>query len=257
MNPIELITKSYGDFTQAEKKIADYLIANTDKYPNLSIATLVKGSGTSNAAVIRMCKKLGFDGFSEFKFSLNRYLMSGGKEIDISESNSIQDLLDSYIKYINLIPNFVSTEDIKNVADMILRANRISIWGINRTAQSATQLSNRLTRIGIYNKFTDDPIIMTDDANILNSNDLCILLSLNGRGTSLYPQLLSTMKNNNCPTILITMNSHIEMAAEATKTIVLPWISHDPSINFFEDQIIVYMFIEILLHELASISGKR
>lgn len=34
------------------------------------------------------------------------------------------------------------------------------------------QLSRRLTRLGIFNKPADDPIVMTDDAAILEQDDI-------------------------------------------------------------------------------------
>ena len=109
------------------------------------------------------------------------------------------------------------------------------------------QLSHRLTRLGIFNKPTNDIIVMSDDAAILEKGDVCIVFSMQGRGNARYIEDMDLMRERGVDVHLVTMDRHSGMLPHATSTYVLPWISHDDSINFFEDQVIVYMFIEMLL----------
>ncbi|MPN00663.1 hypothetical protein SDC9_147859 [bioreactor metagenome] len=48
------------------------------------------------------------------------------------------------------------------------------------------------------------------------------------------------------------MNPHLPLARDVDQVIALPCISRSSTTNFFEDQIIVYLFIELLLYEVAN-----
>lgn len=252
MDPIERIKVHYDSLTKAEQQVADHILRDPQSMLSTNLTRLAKTAGVSNAAVIRLSQKIGFNGYSELKFSMSRYLLSHGAETGEAHQDSAQYLLDTYARYIRQIPDFVPPELFEAIAQKILTARRLDIWGINRTAQSARQLSNRLQRLGIYNKMTEDHVVMWDDAAILEEGDVCILFSLNGRGCADYPQMLADLRDRGCCTILVTMNPHLKMAQHAALTVTLPWISHESAANFFEDQIIVYVFIELLLYEIVK-----
>lgn len=262
MNPMEQLKTHFEELTKTEQRVAQAIIDEPTVFLSTTLTSLAKHSNTSNAAVIRMCQKLGFDGFSEFKYSMNRYLLSAGPESFIetdsvsaedTHQNPLQSILNIYIRHINQLTEYVQTEQLQELADNILHAKRLVIWGINRTAQSATQLSNRLSRLGIYNKISTDPIVMLDDSNILDSEDLCILFTVNGRGSSEYASMISDLNERQCTTWVITMNPKLKCAQKSKNTVVLPWISRTSKINFYEDQVIIYLFIELLLYELVKI----
>ena len=80
---------------------------------------------------------------------------------------------------------------------------------------------------------------------------MCILLTMNGRGHPGYGQMMENLRERECYVVLVTMNPRLKLAQSADLVVTLPWISQDISANFYEDQIIVYMFIELLLYEVG------
>lgn len=256
MNPIALLRSKYDTLTNAEQKLADYIMADPRCMLEGRMSQLSKNAGSSNAALARLCQKLGYDGFSEFRFSLNSYLLSqGGERHENTGENDdpIENILNAYTRYIKMIPNYVPREQLQEAAKRICTAKRICIWGFNRTYQSASQLSNRLGRLGIFNKCTDDWIVMTDDSEVLGKDDLCIVLSMAGRGFREKESILENLKAHNCPMILITMNNKMHIAQLADELLLLPRVTDDSQDNFFEDQIIVYVMLELLLYEVANL----
>ena len=260
MNPIALLHSKYDTLTNAEQKLADYIIANPRCILDNRMSQLSKNAGASNAALARLCQKLGYDGFSEFRFSLNNYLLSQGGDNRKSDqpqnstpNDPLENILDTYIRYIRMIPNYVPREQLQEAAKRICSARRICIWGVNRTFQSACQLSNRLNRLGIFNKCSEDWIVMTDDAELLGKDDLCIILSMMGRGFIGRDLIMNSLKARDCPLLLITMQSRNHLAQYADQILLLPRVSDDSQDNFFEDQIIVYVLLELLLYEVARL----
>lgn len=257
MNPIALIHSKYDTLTNAEQKLADYIVQNPRCALEYRMTQLSQKAGSSNAALARLCQKLGYDGFSEFRFSLNNYLLSQGSDAPenpnaVESHDPLQNIIDTYTHYIRMIPNYVSREQLHTAAKKICSARRISIWGFNRTFQSAQQLSNRLGRLGIFNKCTDDWIVMTDDSEMLGPEDLCIILSMEGRGFAGREYIVENLQSHHCPTLLITMNSRIHLADHADQVMLLPRVTDDSPTNFYEDQVIVYILLELLLYEIAS-----
>ena len=67
MDPIALLRSRYDTLTNAEQKLADYIISNPRCMLEGRMSQLSKNAGSSNAALARLCQKLGYDGCSEFR----------------------------------------------------------------------------------------------------------------------------------------------------------------------------------------------
>lgn len=258
MNPLEQLQYNFEKLTKAEQRAAHYIMNNPRAVLTKTANQIAQEADISSAAVIRMCQKIGFDGFSAFKYAVTSNLMvGGGRRSDFSE-NPYQEIIAIYNEYINRIPVLAPREKIIQLAQKILQANRIDILGVNRTAQSARQLSNRLQRMGVYNKVTDDYGVMLDDSELLGPGDIVIALSVHGQGIVNYPRLLEEFKEHGCFTVLVTMNNaKLKITKHTDLTITLPCISRHNNQNFYEDQIILYMFIEFLLYEVAQIKQNN
>lgn len=253
MNPIERLKYYQDNMTKTELLAAEYLINHPDAVLNSSLTLIARNSKSSNTAIIRLCKKIGYDGFAEFKFSMSRYLLSHIPDTQTVDQNPMLSIISTYTRYINQIVTFIDEEEIKKMAYSICNAEHISIWGINRTSLAAIQLSHRLTRIGIFNQFTSDWIVMNDHSNILKQGDVCILFSVAGRGSKEYANNFKLLKERGCTNYLVTMDPTMKVSNYADITIRLPWISHEETCHFYEDQIINFIFNELLLFEVAKI----
>ncbi|MGH3099200.1 MAG: MurR/RpiR family transcriptional regulator [Streptosporangiales bacterium] len=59
-----------GELTDAEARVADYLLANSQEARALTITVLAQRSSTSEATVVRLCKKLRLRGYQELRLAL-------------------------------------------------------------------------------------------------------------------------------------------------------------------------------------------
>ncbi len=253
MNPIELLDQYRPKMTKSEALAADYIKQNPIEVVRFTLTDIAKSSGSSNAAIIRLCQKIGYEGYSEFKFSMSKYLLSNVPNVENASTDSIKEITDTYINFISQLPSFINKTDIQNLAAFIHNAHHITIWGVNRTYLAANQLFNRLMRMGIPSSAISDIIQMSDYSNILKQGDLCILFSIAGKGSTLYPEMFQQLKERHCTTVLITMSPKLKSISKNTDiNIVLPYIGQNGSQNFYDDQAIYLIFIEILLYEVAK-----
>lgn len=258
MNPLELLEQYRAEMTKSELTIADYITENPLEVTRYTLTQLAKRSGSSNAAIIRLCQKLGYEGFSEFKFSISKFLVSNVSGLENSDKNPIQEITNTYIQYISQIPCFVTEQDIRALANFINNARHITIWGMNRTFLPASQLNNRLLRMGIPSLAACDIVQMSDLSNIYSKGDLCILFTIAGKGSPLYPELFQRLKERGCTTALITMSPKLKVLNKyADLSLVLPFIGQNGTKNFYDDQAIYLVFIELLLYEIAAISQAK
>lgn len=252
--PIERLKAGLGNFTKAEEAAARYFIDHPSAVLNKTIAAVAKEAGLTTTGIMRMCQRIGYSGYAEFRFSMNRHLVSRGTSEEKRERGSALDgIADVYSTYLHRVADELNDEQLERVSRLILDAKRISIWGCNRTYESVLQLSLRLMRIGIFNQTTSDPQVMDDISTILGPGDLCIVISMNGRGSKSYGSLMSSLAERGCDVLLITMNPKISLIRHATEAVVLPWISNDLSFALLEDQLIAFMYIECLLYEIAEL----
>lgn len=255
MSPLERIENGIGSYTKAERAAADYFLKHPSDVVGSTITSISEASGLSKTAIMRMCQRIGYSGYAELRFSMEKYLAAVGPITASSRQGetveSMQHLADTYSSYLRRVSDVIDIEQLAIMARGICQAKRISIWGVNRTHEGVMQLSNRLMRLGIFNQASSDIITMVDIAAILGEGDLCIVFSMNGRGTD-YAPLMDSIVNRGGEVYLITMNPEIDLINHATQAVTLPWISRDYEFGTLEDQIIVFMYLEILLDEISK-----
>ena len=75
------------DFTHAEVEIAHYILNHGEDVLNLSIKELAKRTYTSPATIVRLCRKLGLEGYNDFKIKYSaelQYTLTKTKRIDVN-----------------------------------------------------------------------------------------------------------------------------------------------------------------------------
>lgn len=79
------IRESLHNIKRSEQNAAHYILANPDEVIRLSIKELAERSESSQAAIIRMCKSIGVDGFQELKIRIAGDLQSSTAQDEYKE----------------------------------------------------------------------------------------------------------------------------------------------------------------------------
>ena len=66
------IRSAQAGLPEAERRVADYVLANTERAPSVSVHELARQAGVSVASVSRFVRRTGFPTFREFKIDLAR-----------------------------------------------------------------------------------------------------------------------------------------------------------------------------------------
>lgn len=255
MNPIDTIQAHYEEFTKTEQDIAVYIINHPQDAARHAITDIAKESGTSKSALIRFSQKIGYKGFSEFRFDLSRFLV-GSNGVDITQEEkptAVTAIADIYCEVMQQLKNAVVTEELNDIARMIINARRIKIVGMDRTFIPATQLRLRMAKIGYDAEAVNNTALMNDFPDILSSQDLVILFTIRNNHNT-YAEFVTELHEAGIPVVCITMTPTLKFRKCCDKFMVLPMITKDTNYSFLDNQPIFLVFIEMLLECLAKIS---
>lgn len=249
MNPFERLDFYKSNYTKSEKIIYEWIKKNPSTVVKDSIESLAEEISTSKAAIIRFSKKIGYSGFAEFKFELSRYIISGireNKNENMDISRSITSLYAGYIKEIN---DFIDLKNIKTIAKTLSNARRVKILGKNRTGLSALQFRYRLTKIGFDAEAITDGILMNQMQESLTKGDVVLIFTTRAEDLQYY-ELIKNISKNGVTTIVVTC-TETKLIKQSNYHILLPSIENASTSSFLDNQTIMFVFIEILLAELA------
>ncbi|MBE7014692.1 MAG: MurR/RpiR family transcriptional regulator [Ruminococcaceae bacterium] len=178
---LKLIENKYSSFSKSHKKIADYILKNSDKVAYMTAAKLGETVGISDSTVVRFAVEIGFEGYPEFLKRL-REVVSGKltsiQRIEITSSTlSKEDMLDNVInsdidKLKKTLIN-IDKEAFNNAISTILKAKTIYIVGVRSSASLASFL-------GFYFN------LMFDNVKLIHTNSV----------SEMFEQILNISKDD-------------------------------------------------------------
>lgn len=131
------IGHAYYDLTAAEKRTADYIMANRDRCQYLSIAELAEFSGVAEATVSRFCRRLGYKGFNAFKLAIANSsavpadgdLLSGPVDASDSVEEMCRKVYAADQDAMRQTLELIEPEKIRQAADLLQKAGRVICMG--------------------------------------------------------------------------------------------------------------------------------
>ncbi len=194
----------------SEKKIATYILDNPEKAILLTAMTLGEESETSSAAVMRLCKSLGFSGFQELKIRVAGDLqknnnISGYRDIEPHES--FRDIIDKVTT--NTMQTLKETIDILSVSELskavraLIDAKSIVFIGFGASTIAAMDAEQKFIRIDKNAAYYSDVHMAATAIATKGKDDVVIGISFSGT-TKEVVKLLQLAKSKGSKIITIT-----------------------------------------------------
>ncbi|HHV60644.1 MAG TPA: MurR/RpiR family transcriptional regulator [Clostridiaceae bacterium] len=208
-NSLLIMRSLYPSMHESERKIADFIMKQPELAVNMTVAQLSGKAGVADSSIIRFCRKLGFNGFTELKINIAKNLKKPEELIleNISREDSypaiaskvfalsIQALEDS-LKVLD--PN-----ELSKAVELLLNARRIEFYGVGTSATLAMDAYYRFMRIGLNTYAATDPHICRISASKLDSGCVAVGISHTGR-TRDTVRAIEIAKEREAKTICIT-----------------------------------------------------
>lgn len=192
----------------AERKVAQCLLGNSEIAISSTLAILAQVSGTSEATVIRLCKRLGFDGFTDMKKSYVYAIIDENKTLtqEVEANDSFFEIFNKVCESNSKILKDtleLFSQDYEKALDAILNANTLHFFGNGDAIVVAKLAQMKFERLGLHGSAHSDVIMQYITAGGLKSGDVALSISYSGASTSVV-NTTKIAKEMGATTICIT-----------------------------------------------------
>ena len=133
-----------------ELSLYEYIMKNNKKVIYMRIRELADEAHVSTTTILRFCKKLNCEGFSEFKVKFKMYI----------EENNIKKVSDDTSEIINFLKNIEESDldrRLDKLCEMVKMANTIIFLGIGSSGILCKYAARYFSAIGKFAFHIDDP----------------------------------------------------------------------------------------------------
>ncbi|WP_297631062.1 MurR/RpiR family transcriptional regulator [uncultured Clostridium sp.] len=197
-----------------DKILEEYIQENGMECIYKSISEIAHELGIGEATITRFVKKIGFNGFQEFKLTLAKKLaktksgsiISSNLEKDEKIEETAKNMLEANKLVLDKTLEGLNLKNIIKIREMILRAKKTVFFGIGNSALAAMDANYKFMRIGLNTNVANDSHTMYMMASLLRRNDLVFLVSHTGETKELL-EVAKLAKENRAEVISITSNN--------------------------------------------------
>ena len=144
-NVLEQLKDGMPGFSKSNRKLAHYIIENTDEAAFSTAAQLGRNTGISESTVVRFAAKLGYKGFPQFQQALSKVLKSRlntTSAIDIKNENLTHSKILEYVMTgdadkINYTYRNIDDKAFDEAVDTILTSRKVYVVGLRSSAALA------------------------------------------------------------------------------------------------------------------------
>jgi RpiR family carbohydrate utilization transcriptional regulator len=172
--------------TPAERKVAELVAADPGSVTGSTVAALARAAGVSEPTVIRFCRALGLEGFSDLRMELVRAEGAAPAPVAraIGPGMPAQDapaaVLDGAIAALDAARRSLDGEVFARAALALLRAARVEIWACGASFAAARHLEAALIGLCRGVAARDDGAMQAIAAATLEGEAVALCLSRTG-----------------------------------------------------------------------------
>ncbi|HBL8636812.1 TPA: MurR/RpiR family transcriptional regulator [Clostridioides difficile] len=252
MSCILKLKQIYEDLTEVDKKIADYILNNTEAISKLSVSELASNSKTSTASIVRFSRKMGYLGFGDLKIEIAKDLMGKENEYTYVDENYdcnidsvINKITNKNIETINQTRLLNEKDIIKEAVEQIIKAKNVYIFGVGGSALVALDLQMKLLRINKQAFTSLDSHTQLMVSSNVDKEDIAIAISYSGESKEVIKSI-ENAKLKGCKVICITKYSDNHLSKISDLKLVVPNIEKRLREGAISSRIAMLTLIDII-----------
>lgn len=210
MNFQQRVQYFYDKLSDSDKYLTDYIEKHYLESLDISIVKLSDNANVSTSTIVRCMKKLGYNGFTDFKYQMvaedsNKFSepLKHFEHMDSQIQTAIvknQEEVDKTVRYLN----YTIIED---AISAIKYSKKINILARGFSEHISNEMTIKLQLLNKHAEEHNDPNIIKIKSKSFDEDDLVIFVSLNGETDELI-QAAEICKQNNVKTICLTTNKN-------------------------------------------------
>jgi DNA-binding MurR/RpiR family transcriptional regulator len=189
-------------FNELEISLYNYIIKNSEKVIYMRIRELADQTHVSTSTILRFCRKINCDGFSEFKVKLKLYL----DRKEQSNLKSTKYFLSEFVER-TLKGNFEAF--IQDTAELVAKSGKVIFFGTGSSGILAEYGARYFSSLGKFASFIKDPFYPINSKDLKDST--AIILSVSGE-TDYTLKLANLLKSEGSKIVSITNSKNCTLA---------------------------------------------
>ncbi|NLY64950.1 MAG: MurR/RpiR family transcriptional regulator [Alcaligenaceae bacterium] len=216
--PLVHLSNSLAGLSDVASRVGQYILANPEKVVHQTVAELAEFTHSGQASVVRLCRQLGFNGFSDFKLALMAELATTSQQSladshhDDSHSNALMQRLVTSMQSTTFA---LDPAKMRKAAQYMVKARRIDIFGSGVSGIVAQLVAYRLMRLGLPAQAFQDPVLAHEVMTGVDKSCVALVISESGL-TMETVEFLKIARSVNAKSIAVTgrVNSPVAKAAD-------------------------------------------
>lgn len=196
----------------AEKSAARYILSSPRECCAQSVYQTAEKAFVSPAAVVRMCKQIGFRGYREFRSTLSVEIALKEESLNIpreglQKDDSLQEVIEK-VTYKN-IESLAETQRLMDVSvlqkcvDLMRKSDRVLLYGLGASLIAARDMYLKLLRINKECILNEDWHLQLLSARNASASDAAIIFSYSGQTREMIT-CAKALQDNRTPIIAVT-----------------------------------------------------
>lgn len=202
------------DFSHSEKEISRFILNHGDDVLSMSVKELAKKTYTSPATIVRLCKKIGLEGYNDFKIKYSAELQYDLHHTDRIDVNFPFHQDDSYASICHNIASMnqeviaetlqlIDFDQLEQIVNILYHHQNIDIYGSGNSLLAALSFQHKMMRI----QRDVNVKILNGEQGFLSYNSnpdrIAIIVSYSGETNELI-QIAQTLKEKKTTIIVLT-----------------------------------------------------
>ena len=200
---------AYSGLRAAEQRVADFVLAHPEELIYLTVTELADRTHTSESTVVRLCQKIGYKGYQEFKIVLARDLVEPahaiyaaiepGDDLATVKTKVFQANAQALRDTIEVLDD----EELRRSVDALAAARRVEIYGVGGSAPLALDAYHKFLKLGMHPIALSDGDLMAMSSSLLGPHDVALGISHTGASRDVT-DALARAKSHGATAICIT-----------------------------------------------------
>ena len=222
--------KRMNKLTSTEQGIVNYILTNPEELEKISSRQLAELTYTSPATVVRICQKLGFSGYSEFKIKYLQEVNQTPRMDQINRTNPITSE-DSLHRIVNKVAALeitaieqtkkgIDLDQLNRVSELLNQATCIDFYAFDNNLHLAKNACSHFLYAGKQAVIHDSSNAQFMQAFASVEGHVAIIISRTGENQMLY-RIATILCEKKIPLLVLTESRHSSLAKISTEHLYL------------------------------------
>ena len=222
--------KRMNKLTSTEQGIVNYILTNPEELEKISSRQLAELTYTSPATVVRICQKLGFSGYSEFKIKYLQEVNQTPRMYQINRTNPITSE-DSLHRIVNKVAALeitaieqtkkgIDLDQLNRVSELLNQATCIDFYAFDNNLHLAKNACSHFLYAGKQAVIHDSSNAQFMQAFASVEGHVAIIISRTGENPMLY-RIANVLRERKIPLLVLTESRHSSLAKISTEHLYL------------------------------------